>query len=95
MSGPRLIRDVFALASMLVVLKSIPRCCYTILQRGISAIVGENGLGMLHVNFLIAVVGLRAILEMVTCCMPHRNTGTLHGYLHESKHKFKSFSCAI
>jgi hypothetical protein len=66
MSGPRLIRDVFALAFVGSVEVNIALLLYD-MQRGIPAMVGENSLGMLHVNFLIAVVGLRAILEEVTC----------------------------
>jgi hypothetical protein len=86
MSGPRLIRDVLALALMLVVLKLMTHyyCC-TLWKRNISAIIGEDSLLMLHVSFIIAVEGLRAILGRVTCRRPHHNVSAVHGYLHDSK----------
>jgi hypothetical protein len=95
MSGPRLIRDVLALASMLVVLKSIPHYCYTICSEISRQLLARTGLRVLHVNFLIAVIGLRAILEVVMCCRRHHDGGTVHDYLYESKQKFISFSCAM
>jgi hypothetical protein len=55
-----LIRDVFALAFVGSMEVNIALLLYD-MQRRISAIVGEIRLGMLHVNFFIAVVGLHAI----------------------------------